>query len=431
MARKRKKNLSYNDIRTKDEDWMLDDRNGFKYSGESVQKFIKETFEGKAGDFYYDATTTKYLVFADRVNREKYLESPETHADLLIGTFDAPANYTAEIYMTTPATNTILKGATGNYIDFTFDIKSKSGASTGDAVVATFTINNGGNKKSVTQIYNAGTSVHFLADQYLSEGTNTCSVTISGRNTLAATTAAAIYNVVDLELSSSLDFSQAVPKGEFLAVPYTLEGAGVKYLEWYIDGVRLSDVDSIPELKVSRTKNIDTSEIAAGKHNVQARAYITNNGENYYSHTLYFDFYVKRSETATAVLLGVVLDEPTQGSIAIDAVQYEETPYKLAVYDSRNRALSVDLADNGDTVQSIQMQPGVVESLTYAPTTSGTHTLTFTADSATATITADVEESNIGISETTDNLMLKLSAKGRSNSETHPGTWTFTPEGGH
>ncbi len=429
MARKRKKNLSYNDIRTKDEDWMLDDRNGFKYSGESVQKFIKETFEGKAGDFYYDATTTKYLVFADRVNREKYLESPETHADLLIGTFDAPANYTAEIYMTTPATNTILKGATGNYIDFTFDIKSKSGASTGDSVVATFTFNNGGNKKSVTQIYNAGTSVHFLADQYLSEGTNTCSVTISGRNTLAATTAAAIYNVVDLELSSSLDFSQAVPKGEFLAVPYTLEGAGVKYLEWYIDGVRLSDVDSIPELKVSRTKNIDTSEIAAGKHNVQARAYITNNGENYYSHTLYFDFYVKRNETATAVLLGVVLDEPTQGSISIDAVQYEETPYKLAVYDSRNRALSVDLADNGDTVQSIQMQPGVVESLTYAPTTSGTHTLTFTADSATATITADVEESNIGISETTDNLMLKLSAKGRSNSETHPGTWTFTPEG--
>jgi hypothetical protein len=429
MAKKRNKKLSYNSIQSKDEDWELDVRNGLKYSGESVQKWLKEQLDGKGGDFYYDATTTKYLVFADRTNRELYLENPEAHADLLIGTFDAPANYTAEIYMVTPATNTILKGATGNYIDFTFDIKSKSGASTGDAVVATFTINNGGNKKSITQIYNAGTSVHFLIDQYLSEGTNTVSVTISGRNTLAATTAASIFNVVDLELTSTLDFSQAVQKGEYLAVPYTLEGAGVKYLEWYVDGVKLAEVDSIPELKVSRTKNIDTAGIAAGKHNIQARAYITNNGENYYSETLYFDFYVRQSETATAVLLGVVLAAPAIGTgISLDAVQYADLNYKLAVYDSRNRALSVDLADNGTVVQSIQMQPGTVEALTYAPTTSGTHVLTFTADQATATISADVEESSIGISEATDSLLLKLSAKGRSNSETNPGTWTFTPD---
>ena len=147
MARKRKKNLSYNDIQNKHEDWELDERNGLKYSGESVQKFIKQKFEGRVGEIYYDAGSTKYLCFADKENRDTYLDNPTAHAALLLGTFDAPANYTAEINLSTPTNNTVLSGSTGNYIDFTFDVKNKSGASTGDSVVANFVFNNGGNKK--------------------------------------------------------------------------------------------------------------------------------------------------------------------------------------------------------------------------------------------------------------------------------------------
>lgn len=425
-TRKRKKNLSYNDIRNMDEDWMLDERNGLQYSGESVQKFIKEMFNGKAGDFYYDASTTKYLVFANKESRDKYLDNPERNTDLLLGTFDAPANYTAEIYMTSAATQTILSGVTGNYIDFTFDVKSKSGASTGDAVVATYTFNNAGNKRTVTQIYNAGESVHFLADPYLADGTNTVSVAITGRNTLAGTTAAVIFNVVNLKLSSTFDFSKAVLKGDYLAVPYSIEGAGVKYLEWYIDGERQELVDDVTDLRASRTKNFDTSALSSGKHNVQVRAYITNNGTNFYSKTLYFDFFVRvAGETVTAVLLGLTLDQPTNGAVSIEATQYEDFDYKMAVYDSRSRSLSVNITDNGSQVQSVKMEPGTIESLTYAPTTGGNHTIAFTADVATAAIAVSVNDSSIGINETTDSLLLKLSAKGRSNSETNPATWDF------
>ena len=56
MAKKRKNNVSYNPIGSINEDWGLDKRNGFPYSGESVQKFIKESLNGKAGLFYYDTT---------------------------------------------------------------------------------------------------------------------------------------------------------------------------------------------------------------------------------------------------------------------------------------------------------------------------------------------------------------------------------------
>ena len=165
------------------------------------------------------------------------MEDREENSNLLLVTFDAPANYTAEINMTTPSNNVILNGTTGNYIDFTFDIKNRNGASSGDDVIAVFTFNNGGNIKKETRIYNSNTTVHFLIDEYLEVGTNNISVVITGRNTLAGSMAAVVFNVVNLQLTSSFDFAEGVTKGVYLHVPYTLKGANVKYLEWYVDGV--------------------------------------------------------------------------------------------------------------------------------------------------------------------------------------------------
>lgn len=202
-----------------------------------VERFIKDTFDSKASVFYYDADTSKYLVFADANSMDLYLSDREEYASLLLGSFDAPANYTAEITMVTPSSNVILAGTTGNYIDFTFDVKSRSGSSTGESVIVTYTFNNSGSVQKITQVYAAGTSVHFLIDQYLAAGTNSVSVVVTGRNTLASSMAAVNFTVVALELTSDFDFSQPVAVGEYLSIPYTLSGAGVKYLEWYIDGV--------------------------------------------------------------------------------------------------------------------------------------------------------------------------------------------------
>lgn len=211
-----------------------------------------------------------------------------------MGTFDAPANYTTEIYVTTSPSNVILSGTKGNYIDFTFDVKSKTGSSTGESVVVTYTFNNSGNIKKVTQVYNAETTVHFLVDQYLENGTNSISIVVTGRNTLVSAMTSVTYNVVNLQLTSTFDFSKPVELSQYLSIPYVLKGAGVKYVDWYIDGIDVGVGDTIAELQVDRTKNIELSELdlEPGKHNLQVRAYITNNGNNYYSKTLYFDFII-------------------------------------------------------------------------------------------------------------------------------------------
>ncbi len=424
-------NTSNNDIRNISEDWSLDERVNKPYSGRSVQAFIKRMLNSKGGDFYFDAATNKYLIFADSDSRDLYLSDREEYATLLLGSFDAPSNYTVEIQMATPPNNVILSGTKGNYIRYTFDIKNKNGSSTGEAVVATYTFNNAGNVKKVTQVYAAGTSVEFLIDQYLADGTNNVSVVITGRNSLASTMAAVSYTVVALELTSEFDFSKPVAKGGTLGVAYHLKGAGLKYVEWYVDGVVQQTVDTIADLEVTRTKSLPTGSLEVGVHNVQVRAYVTSNGQNYYSQTLYFDFVVAPAggtweSVSTFVLLGLTLAAPsTDGDVELDVTQYEELAYNLAVFNSSHLTTTVAIREDGSTIQTVQPQLETVTPMTYMPTTVGTHTLTFAAGSYQKAIDIDVESSSAGIDEQTDGLVLKLDAKGRSNSEANPATWTY------
>ena len=171
------KKVSFNDIPNKNTDWGLDESNGFPFSGQSVQKYIKKALDSKAGVFYYDTYNNRYLVFSDEENRDKYLADP-TQTALLIGTFDAPFNYTAEIHLTTPSYNAIFVGDKGNYIDFTFDIKNKQGASTGESVIVKYTFTRGATKQEVSEIRAFGSSVHFNIDRYIAEGTNTWCILI-------------------------------------------------------------------------------------------------------------------------------------------------------------------------------------------------------------------------------------------------------------
>ena len=180
-------------------DWGGDSTtNGLPVSGTKVQEFIKNALENKMGTIYYDASNNRYLVFADEGNRDLYLADPTDGAQYVMGTFDAPANYSAEITMTTPLSQSIQKGENGNFIEFTFDIKNKSGASIGESVQCTFTINGANGKKVIRENYSPSTSVKFLIDDYLSTGANNITVSIIGTTTLAATTSGVIINVVEL-----------------------------------------------------------------------------------------------------------------------------------------------------------------------------------------------------------------------------------------
>ena len=83
MAKSKK--LSYNEIPNLDEDWSLDPRNGFKYSGDSVQKFIKAEIikansiaNEKIKAFHWDVSTLTMYGFTSDERKEAYLDTNDS-----------------------------------------------------------------------------------------------------------------------------------------------------------------------------------------------------------------------------------------------------------------------------------------------------------------------------------------------------------------
>lgn len=69
------KKLSYNEIPNMQEDWGLDPRNGMKYSGKSVQSFIKRNLNEKAGPSWFDPSTNSIHTFRNDEDKLAYLDT--------------------------------------------------------------------------------------------------------------------------------------------------------------------------------------------------------------------------------------------------------------------------------------------------------------------------------------------------------------------
>lgn len=429
--------VSNNDITDMSQDWGQDTSNGLPFSGRAVQKFIKDTFKTKAGVFYYDTANNRYLVFADAETRDSYIENP-SQTDLILGTFDAPFNYSAEINLTTPTYVAIAEGTVGNYIAFTFDTKNKQGNSVGEDVICTYTFIRGSVKKVVSQKYRYGTAVRFNIDEYLLDGTNTIIVGITGQTTLAATTVGITYQVINLKLEDSFDFAQVQnlmnAPNAVLEVPYTVSGTGTKTMEWYLDGEQLDFIkneDEVVEVTSSRTKYISIAGLSQGRHNIQFRAYSVVNEERFYSATLYRDFMVYKVENfneiiAVAAVLPIGQEIITDGNLVLQgAKQYIAYELKFATYNPSASTSKVEIKVNGNVVATMDSQNGVQNTYTLLFTDYGDKTIQIVTETSTYEIPINVSQSDTSLAEITEGLFLDLQAMGKSNSSDNKDSWEY------
>lgn len=423
---------------TKSTDWGGDESTGnIPVSGKRVQEFIKNTFNTKVGVFYYDAANNRYLVFADEDAKNSYIINP-TQIELILGTFDAPFNYSAEIHLTSPTYVAILVGSVGNYIDFTFDTKNKQGLSVGEDVLCTYTFIRGSVKKTITQKYRYGVAVHFNIDEYLEAGMNTITVGIVGQNTLAATTAAITYQVIDLRITDSFDisgvFNLAINPDSSLAIPYTVSGTGVKTMEWYIDGEKQAfnkNEDEIVEISSTRTKYLSIAGLSQGRHDIQFRASTIINEEVFYSETLYRDFMVYRIEDlkeiiAVAVTLPISQDIIVDDNLVIQGItQYIPYELRFATFNPSASTSDVQILVDDVVVASILSNNGEVNSYNLLLTTSGKKALKIRTESSEYVIPIEVKESDTSLSEIMDGLQLDLQATGKTNNAYDKDSWTY------
>lgn len=423
----------------KRQDWGGDESTGnLPVAGNRVQEFIKEQLNSKAGVFHYDTANNRYIVFADEENQDAYFNDP-TQTQLIIGTFDAPFNYSAEITLSSPTYKAILAGTKNNYIDFTFDTKNKSGQSVGEDVVATYTFIRNGIKKTITERYRYGTAVHFGIDKYIDTGANNITVGIVGQNTLAATTIGITYQVIDLQLVSNYDVSNHynlidVPAAT-AAIPYRISGYGTKVMEWYVDGVMLDYVkveDEIVDVSTTRTKYISVSNLNQGKHSLQLRAYTIVDGERFYSDTIYHDLIIYTGADRDPII-GVSAVIPSgneiiiEGNLQLYGIQ-QYIPYSLvfSVYNPSN-VVSTDavISVNGTPENILTTHNNEKVEYSLRPLDYGLKTLTVTAGSTVYTIGLNIEKSSTSLEEIKDGLTLDLSAIGKSNSDANREEWVY------
>lgn len=429
-------NVSNNDIVNMSQDWGKDSSNGLPYSGRAVQKFIKEKLNAKAGVFYNDTTNNRYLVFADEDARDAYLADP-TQTGLILGSFDAPSNYTAVISMDTPNFNAVLYGATGNYIEFTFDTFNKNDESVGEDVTCTYTIIRGGSKKVVTERYRYGTQVKFNVDKYLEEGTNNVTVGVVGNNTLAGTSVGITYQVVNLKVSSSYDISKVynlnANPDAVAEIPYSVSGTGTKTMEWYLDGNQLpfESTDEVVEVAATKTKYISLAGLQQGTHSVQFRAYVTINGEKFYSDVVYMGVMVYTLADRNP-LIAVAVTNPSDKGIATGGLtiygveQYSPYTFRLAVYNPQGAASTETSVYTGNDLQgTVSIANGTPIDYTVRLANVGATSLRIEAGISSFVANMEVEKSSANISEITSNLLLSLSAVGRSNMENNKDLWAY------
>ena len=428
---------TWNNPIDKNVDWGGDaSTGGLPVSGEMVQKFIKESLDGKAGLFYYDTANNRYLVFADEQSKEAYLADP-TQTSLIIAAFDAPFNYTAEIHLATPTYNAIFAGATGNYIDFTFDVKNKQGASTGESVVITYTIIRNATKQTFSQVARYGEAIRFNVDKYLAEGLNTVIVGVTGQTTLAATTASITYQVVNLQLTDELDISAVydlTDGAKTLEVPFTVKGAGTKVVEWYLDGVQLDFVkneDEVVDVEAQRVKNITLANLQQGRHALQFRAYTTVNGEKFYTPTLYRDVMVYTG-VGSDTIIGLAMEIPVKYGLAgatpalYGITQYVPYTLRFATYSPTNKLnIPVTVTVSGELLGTVSSNNGIVNEFGIVAKTSGNKNLSLAADEVAYDIPMLVEATSMALEEITSELKLDFSAIGKNNNSADRDSWSY------
>lgn len=436
--------ISPNSITSSSQDWSYDEQSGLPFSGAAVQAWIKEQFDSRAGCFYYDATNNRFLVFSDDAHRDIYLANPTENAALLIGTFDAPFNYSASITLVdTNSVNYIKYGSTGNYINATFDVVNKTGASVGDNMNVTITFKNGSATSTLIRSVAYGTMLTLNVDEYLLAGTNNITITATGQNTLAATSIGLTYYSINLQLSDTFDISQNVSPTGNLNVAFNIIGSGLKHLEWYLDGEKLpydSLNDDVTANEASRTKTIPLSShnLTNGRHNFQYRAYIeTSDGTLFYSDTLYRDFivnngYLQNYLTVVAFTFPYnanygtngIVDPITEPIPIYGAVQYASKDIQYAInspFGESELQITMDRNTTTHTVYNNTVYNYQLQSFSYGETY-----LAFNLVTDILEFNVHFEQSQYeDIEEVTNGLVFSLDKSDRTNTSDNRDNWSY------
>ena len=460
-------------------DWGGDEKtNGLPVSGEKVQKFIKESLNKKFGYLYYDKEqisgfegtgTNQYLMFSDEDDFNEWYTNPLDNAPLVLGRFDAPAPATIVISGQSKQVNTVLLSAIQDQkIEFNYIIKDSSDREQLSRISVAVSVNNNvsGTVTAPTRIIGMGEDptvpIHYSFDDlgdYLSEGTNTVSITLTSLEFNVSTTIIFQYRVLNLILTSTFADSASnfyyyrgisLDTNNYFGTSLTAQGTGAKYLRVFIDGENIYGDESANqfignstpqpyELFISFSENGERKSWATpGKHNIQMYFFVLNEAsEEIKSQTLYYDFVLTETGSARGSYILFARELEQGGLVAqddhiiINSEQYQSMSLDYAVYDTNlqpgsliNVNLTLKDKTTGASVATTTASVPSASTTTFDYTFQTYGDMILEIQSAVTgftgqkeTVDVKVAKSSVEAEKAESGLIVELTAVNRSNSE--------------
>ena len=218
-------------------------------------------------------------------------------------------------------------------------------------------------------------------------------------------------SVVDLQIRSSFDSS--VPfTGEFL-FPYTPVGAVEKTVHFLVDGEEIgTEITSVTGRQLSYTIPAQSY----GSHSLTVYCDADVAGEIIKSNTLYYEFiFIDGSSTRTTI---------TSSFAETSIKQYTTVNIPYRVYSPLSANVEVKLYVNGSLI-STQTVNRDEQSYSYRAEEIGNIIFRIEANNTTKDIEFEVTSGDIDIKPETNDLVLYLTAQGRSNNENTRDVWKY------
>ena len=346
---------------------------------------------------------------------------------------------TTRIILSASVSQSAVKAGDSSQLTYTYRHVSADNAETPTGVQATIRLVI---RRGATQLLeqtipdvSAGTYTLDLTPYLTTAGTVDVQILATAVNAEGKTqkrTIATSVAVYALSLASSYSLSSGLPgyaTSDILAIPYAVTGVGNKTITLYIDGVSHS-VQSVTRAGTTNgTFQVPLQGATEGRHTAQLIAELTIGSKEIKSESIYFDYYVGKSEDLPRI--GVMLRR-RDGHIhtaeehlspRLDAEQFASYAFNYALFDPQRQPAELSLKVGDAEPLSLSLGRGVEEYSSRSAVAGDLPVRLSTRLGVTYDLTIAVREGHVNVGEVTDGVTLALSALGRSNSEANPARW--------
>lgn len=249
----------------------------------------------------------------------------------------------------------------------------------------------------------------FNAKPYLGTGSNIVRVITSD---VYGNMRAINYTISVVSLTLKSNFDAVTPKDGAFTFSYTPTGNVEKTMHFIVDGEEIgTDVITASGRQQSYIIPAQTH----GAHSLLVYFDAEINSEIVRSNELYYDVICLTTGNTAPIIASAFRTTEVE--------QYTTIAIPYTVYDPTNITATAVLKANGNTVNTVTVDR-TEHTWLYRADEVGSLALTITVNGVVKAFGLQVSESAVAAQMTTNDLVLSLSAAGRSNAEEHPERWT-------